>query len=248
MIGFISGYRAFHKQHRLAELKSNFVSSVSHELRAPVASIRLMAESLERGKVADAGKQHEYFRFIVQECRRLSSMIQNVLDFARIDQGRKQYQFEPTDILEMIHQTVKLMEPYAAERGVVLQFKPALPELTANMDGPSIQQALINLIDNAIKHSPSGGSVNISISTRTDLLALAVEDRGPGIPLDEHQKIFQRFYRLGSELRRETPGVGIGLSIVKHIVDAHHGAVRVESEPGKGSRFILEIPISPVIV
>ena len=102
-------------------MKSNFVSSVSHELRAPIASVRLMAESLERGKVAGGEKQDEYFRFIVQECRRLSSLIENVLDFSRIEQGRKQYEFEPTDLAALTRETVKLMEPYAEEKGVKLE-------------------------------------------------------------------------------------------------------------------------------
>src|SRR6185369_6837171 len=120
IIGFFTAWRAFHKQLRLAEMKSNFVSSVSHELRAPIASVRLMAEGLERGKISEPAKQQEYFRFITQECRRLSSMIENVLDFARIEQGRKQYEFEPTDVAALVDTTVKLMEPYAAERGVRL--------------------------------------------------------------------------------------------------------------------------------
>jgi signal transduction histidine kinase len=171
-------------------------------------------------------------------------MIQNVLDFARIEQGRKQYQFEPTDLMELVRQTLKLMEPYAAEQGAGLQFHSTQNELTAGIDGPTIQQALINLIDNAIKHSPQGASVNVSLSLSNNAFLLAVEDQGPGIPPHEHQKIFERFYRLGSELRRETPGVGIGLSIVKHVADAHRGVVRVQSEPGRGSRFILEIPTS----
>ncbi len=117
LIGVMASRRAFRRQLRLNELKSNFVSSVSHELRAPIASVRLMAESLERGKVAEAPKQQEYFRFIVQECRRLSALIENVLDFSRIEQGRKQYDFEPTDLVALTQQTVKLMETYAAERG-----------------------------------------------------------------------------------------------------------------------------------
>ncbi len=120
IIGFFTAWRAFHKQLRLAEMKSNFVSSVSHELRAPIASVRLMAEGLERGKISEPAKQQEYFRFITQECRRLSSMIENVLDFARIEQGRKQYEFEPTDVAALVEKTVQLMEPYAAERGVKL--------------------------------------------------------------------------------------------------------------------------------
>src|SRR6185295_16263192 len=114
-IGFLAARRAFLRTQQLSEMKSNFVSSVSHELRAPIASVRLMAENLERGKVTDTTKQHDYFRFIVQECRRLSSLIENVLDFARIEQRRKQYELEPTDIEALVAQTVKLMEPAAAE-------------------------------------------------------------------------------------------------------------------------------------
>jgi signal transduction histidine kinase len=264
IIGFVSAYRAFNKQLRLAELKSNFVSSVSHELRAPIASVRLMAEGLERGKISEPAKQREYFRFITQECRRLSSMIENVLDFARIEQGRKQYELEPTDVAALVEQTVKLMEPYAAERGVkiVSSVPPAcwrIPgsdegntgedaagTISANVDGQAIQQALINLLDNAIKHSSAGSevAVGLSLNTQPSTLNLSVTDHGPGIPAAEQEKIFERFYRLGSELRRETPGVGIGLSIVKHVVEAHGGKVRVESEVGKGSRFIMELPLN----
>jgi signal transduction histidine kinase len=125
LIGVFASWLAFQRQLRLNELKSNFVSSVSHELRSPIASVRLMAESLERGRVSEALKQHEYFRFIVQECRRLSSLIENVLDFSRIEQGRKQYDLEPTDLVALTQQTVKLMETYAAERGVNLQLQLA---------------------------------------------------------------------------------------------------------------------------
>jgi len=259
IIGFISAYRAFRKQLRLSEMKSNFVSSVSHELRAPIASVRLMAEGLERGKISDPAKQHEYYRFITQECRRLSSMIENVLDFARIEQGRKEYEFEPTHVAALVEQTVKVMQPYAAERGVQLVCRAERPAttgesdpsqngvFTAQIDGPAIQQALVNLMDNAIKHSPAGSEVVIALSPNAEraALELSVSDNGPGIPAAEHEKIFERFYRLGSELRRETPGVGIGLSIVKHIVEAHGGKVRVESEVGQGSRFTIELPLSP---
>jgi signal transduction histidine kinase len=292
LAGLWSARRAFHRQLQLNEQKSNFVSSVSHELRAPIASVRLMAENLDRGKISEPAKQGEYFHFIVQECRRLSSLIENVLDFSRIEQGRKQYEFEPTNVIALTETTVKLMEPYAAEKGVSLKLEtsnsqqpklglPTTSNIELSIDGRAIQQALVNLIDNAVKHSPKGETVTVGIEIKNGELKtdaagsstpinysprrseakagqpsttcrveaerrrvnLSVSDHGPGIPASEHAKIFERFYRLGSELRRETQGVGIGLSVVKHIVEAHNGHVRVESEPGKGSRFIIELPV-----
>jgi signal transduction histidine kinase len=268
-------------------MKSNFVSSVSHELRAPIASVRLLAESLERGTVADPGRQAEYFRLIVQECRRLGALIANVLDFSRIDQGRKQYEFEPTDLVALVQQTVQLMQPYATERQVTLTLSPANLQpstfsLQPSIDGRAIQQALVNLLDNAVRHAPAAttvtvgleqGGVNAERGVRnaehgrptsdlrlptsdlrppaSDLrpppsVLLWVEDLGPGIPPEEHEKIFEPFYRRGSELRRETQGVGIGLTIVKHVAEAHGGRVTVRSAVGQGSRFTIELPVHPI--
>jgi signal transduction histidine kinase len=184
LIGVVASWRAFQRQLRLNELKSNFVSSVSHELRAPIASVRLMAESLERGKVAEAPKQQEYFRFIVQECRRLSALIENVLDFSRIEQGRKQYDFEPTDLLALTQQTVKLMETYASERGVKLVLRLPDPQPSTlnpqpSADGKALQQALVNLIDNALKHSPKGDTVTVGLEARNAKAECRIQHQTP---------------------------------------------------------------------
>jgi len=214
-----------------------------------------MAESLEGRKIAEPEKQQEYFHFIVQECRRLSSLIENVLDFSRIEQGRKQFEFEPTDIRALTTHTVSLMQAYATERRIALTLNVAdsiaNSKLELVADGKAVQQALVNLIDNAVKHTPKGGTVTIGLEAPKapgderdgQWLSLWVQDHGEGIPREEHGKIFERFYRLGSELRRETQGVGIGLSIVKHVVEAHGGRVLVDSTVGKGSRFTIELPL-----
>jgi signal transduction histidine kinase len=238
-------WHTYRQQTRLGEMKSNLVSSVSHELRAPIAAVRLMAESLESGRVEGAEKQKDYYRLIVRECRRLSSLIENVLDFSRIDQGRKQYHLEPLDALALLRHTVMLLEPGAAERHVRLRLidpPPDFANLQPSWDSEAVEQSLVNLLDNAIKHSPADAEVRVEIEVLPAAVRFWVTDRGPGIPADEHQKIFDLFYRYGSELRRETEGVGIGLSIVKHVAEAHGGRVLVESTVGQGSRFGLELP------
>jgi len=244
LAGLVSAYRGFQQQILLNEMKSNFVSSVSHELRAPIASMRLLAESLERGKIAGPVKQKEYFGLLARESRRLSMMIENILDFSRLERGGKNYEFEPADLGALTEDTVQLMRPCAAERQVELDLTQdggtGAPSFVC--DAPALQQALINLIDNAVKHSPLGGQVAVGLDGVEAELSLWVEDNGPGIPPEEHGKIFERFYRRGSELRRETQGIGIGLTIVKHIVEAHGGRVTVRSAPGQGSRFTMELP------
>jgi signal transduction histidine kinase len=243
--GLAGAWRAFERQRRLGEMKSNFVASVSHELRAPIGAMRLMTESLERGTVADAGRQQEYFRIIGQECRRLSSLVENVLDFSRIDRGSREYTFEPADLEALAAQTVELMRPYADERQVGLVCSTGAAGASAGrrrVDRAGIQQALMNLVDNAIKHSPAGATVTVGLEADRPEACLFVEDHGPGIPAEDRQRIFEPFYRRGSELSRETQGIGIGLSIAKHAVEAHGGRITVESSPGSGSRFTIVLP------
>jgi signal transduction histidine kinase len=246
LIGLAALWRSHQRQARLNQLKSNFVSSVSHELRAPLGAVRLMAENLEREKVPDPAQQKEYFRLIGQECRRLTSLIENVLDFSRMETGRKQYTFEPVDLVPLLQHTVAVMEPVAAAREITLRFTPPTETPQPCWDAAAIEQSLVNLVDNAIKHSPAGAAVRLEIESLENGFRLWVKDSGPGIPPDEQQRIFDLFYRRGSELRRETTGAGIGLTIVKHVAEAHGGCVIVVSEVGKGSQFALELPFGSV--
>lgn len=245
-IGFLTAWRAFRRQQQLSEMKTNFVSSVSHELRAPIASVRLMAEELAEGDTPSPEKQQQYHRFIGQECRRLSAVIENVLDFSRREQGREQFEFESTELTTLVNETVELMRPYAEEKNVRLKLTQSGHPLVAEADGRALQRLLVNLIDNAIKHSPADCTVRVGMEAAPPITRLWVEDDGPGIAPSEHERIFERFYRVGNELRRETQGVGLGLSIVKHIAEVHGGCVKVHSNLGKGSRFIVELPLQIV--
>jgi signal transduction histidine kinase len=245
--GVAQARRSYVRQQDLNEAQANFVSSVSHELRAPLASVRLLAENLERGGDESPERRREYYGLMVRECRRLGTLVQNVLDWSRIERGGQQYEFAPADLAALARETARLMEPQFTERNVRLELQiasdaQAPDSLEAVVDAASIQQALINLLDNALKHSPAGSVVSLSLARHGERLQFTVADQGPGIPVEEHERIFDRFHRLGSELRRETAGIGIGLSIVKHIANAHGGSVRVFSALGHGATFTLELP------
>ncbi len=239
-------HRAVERERRLNAMKSDFVASVSHELRAPVASIRLMADALNAGKI-EAHTVSEFHRLISREGARLTTLIENVLDFARIEQGRKRWHFEECDLAAVVTETLSLMEPLAAEKSITLVSPKPLPSLIASVDPGAIQQALVNLLDNAIKFSPPGSSVEILLTESPAHWEIQITDQGPGIPPAEHARIFEKFHRLGSELRRETQGTGIGLSLVKAIAEAHGGRVVLASIPGNGSVFTLIGLIGPIL-
>jgi signal transduction histidine kinase len=243
LFGLFFLHRMVRRERQLSEMKSQFVASVSHELRAPVASIRLMADALEAEKVPPETAK-EFYRLIAREGARLSTLVGNVLDHARIEQGRKVWKMEPCDLSALVADTVRVMEPLANEEGIALKQK--LSPVEGIVDADTIQQALVNLLDNAIKFSPQGTTVTtqLALDEQRRHWTLSVHDEGPGIPKEEQPRIFERFYRPGDELRRETQGTGIGLSLVKSIVEAHRGTVTVESEPGKGSTFTLTFPLS----
>jgi signal transduction histidine kinase len=182
----------------------------------------------------------EFHRLICRESERLSYLIENVLDFARIEEGRRHYHFEKTDLAVLAQETIALMEPRATNSGHIL--KASLASVTATVDHPALQQAISNLLDNALKFSPASTTVSVSLTSNGSHWFLAISDEGTGIPESERERIFERFYRIGDELRRETQGSGIGLSIVRHIIAAHGGDVIVAGDP---TTFTLTAPIHP---
>lgn len=242
--GLVLIQRILRRERQLSEMKSQFVASVSHELRAPVASIRLMADALEAEKV-DAATAKEFHRLIAREGARLSTLVGNVLDHSRIEQGRKVWKRRLCDVTALVADTVRVMEPLAKEKNLTLI--PKLVPLEAVVEADAIQQALVNLLDNAIKFSPAGSRITteLTIYGERRTWSLAVLDEGPGVPAAERERIFERFYRPGDELRRETQGAGIGLSLVKAIAEAHDGTARAGAGPaGEGALFTLTFPSS----
>ncbi len=248
-------------------MKSDFVSSVTHELRAPIASIGLLSEGLLQGRIRSETKRNQYFGLIHRECRRLSSLIENVRGYSQMDRSIRHYHFEPTNASELVKHILQVRQPTADDKNIRLVNVPtALPEnpLTAEqqtirMDGKAVEQALINLLDNAIKFSPPDKSIEIewkvinqetgskaSANQTPDIVEPAVKisviDQGPGVSLEDREKVFEKFYRRGNELRRETTGIGIGLSIVQHVAQAHGGSICIENDPEQRTRFTLVIP------
>ncbi len=231
-----------HEMH-LADLKSTFVSNVSHELKTPLALIRLFSETLEMGRVSDREKEKEFLRVIGKESERLTHLIDNVLDVGRIEQGRKTYRMRPVDLGSVVNETLAAYEFQLREKGfrVETDLARGLPPINADPD--ALTQALINLMDNSIKYSRERRFLRIGLREQDGEAVISVEDQGVGIPPGEQDKIFEEFYRVERGLVHTVKGSGLGLSLVKHIVEAHGGRVRVESRPGEGSRFLIHLPL-----
>lgn len=242
LLGLILTLRATAREMKLAQAKSTFVSNVSHELKTPLALIRLFAETLELGRVNSKEKAQEYYHIINNESRRLTQLINNVLDFSQIEAGRKQYRFVRCDVADVVEEVIKSYEYQIINAGFELttDIERELPP--ALIDRDAISQALLNLLNNAVKYSDDVRRIGVRLWASEGQIAIQVIDSGPGIPLSEHEKIFEKFYRMNTGLVHDTKGSGLGLALVKHIVEAHHGRILVDSASGRGSQFTILIP------
>lgn len=225
-------------QLRLARKKDDFLSAVSHELRTPLTSIRMYAEMLEKNWVKSKDKAADYYKNMRQESERLSRLIENVLDFSRIQRDRKRYNFSLGDINKSVAGVVEMMRPYAAQNGFEIRTQFGEIGQTA-FDADAVTQIVVNLLDNAVKYARNAEDKTIIVRTKADrkFTIIEVEDHGPGVPHRQHKKIFEEFYRIGAESTRETTGTGLGLALVKKFAQAHNGFVEIINARPKGAIF-----------
>jgi signal transduction histidine kinase len=237
---------AARRQARLAALKTDLVSAVSHELKTPIASMRLLVDTLldeegRGGRELDPVKTREYLNLMAVENARLSRLIDNFLTFSRLERNRQRFRLEPTNATDVVRDALAaLPEERRGERVPTVELAPDLPAVMADRD--ALVTALLNLLDNAYKYGPPDQRVIVRVFAEAGDVVFAVEDQGIGIPARERKKIFRRFYRVDQRLARETSGTGLGLSIVEAIIRAHSGRVGVSSRPGQGSTFSLRVP------
>ena len=241
-LGLGATYRVVRRESEMARLKSDFVANVSHDLKTPLSLIRMFAETLELGRAPDEATRREYYAVITRESERLTRLIDNVLDFSRIESGRQRYDIAPHPVEPLVHDVMEAFRHPLAQQGfkAELVVAPDLPDVP--MDPDAVKQALGNLVDNAIKYSGERRRLVVSARAEAGGVAIEVADEGIGIPAGEKERIFEKFYRIGRSETQGSRGSGVGLALVKHIAEAHGGRVSVESRPGEGSRFTLHLP------
>jgi signal transduction histidine kinase len=248
-IGSLLIVRALETELKLARQKTDFVSNVSHELKTPLTSIRMFSELLAEGRVADQAKQHSYLQIITAEAARLTRLINNVLDFSRMERGEKKYNFQPCDLTDIVRSTAETFRPHLEASGYQLACElPATP-IPVKGDSDALSQIIVNLLSNAEKYSNGGKEVSLQLAQKQSPLPHAeikVLDRGPGVPRGSEEKVFEKFYRAHDSLSSGIQGSGLGLTIARQIARAHGGDVVYEPRDGGGSCFILRLPIRAI--
>jgi two-component system, OmpR family, phosphate regulon sensor histidine kinase PhoR len=237
-------YRNVRAEVELAQAKSTFVSNVSHELRTPLALIRMFAETLEMGRLKDEAKKQEYYRTILRETERLTHLVNNLLNFSRMEAGRKPYQLVQGSLAAITRDVLSMYMPHLIESGFAPVVDLPQEERTLPLDKDAISEALINLLDNAVKYSDAQKFLCVRLLNFEQCVIVEIEDHGIGIPSQYHGKIFEPFFRVPSGFVHDTKGSGLGLSLVKHIMDAHGGRIEIQSVPGMGTTVRLIFPLA----
>lgn len=231
---------AVHRQMKMQELKNSTLATVSHELKTPLASMRVLLETLVEGRYHDEGQLHDYLELAARENFRLSRLIENFLTLSRIERGVYSFHTEPVAPNDVVRSAIESMPLKLNGDRIETRLAENLPPVRADRD--SLNMVLVNLLENAWKYTGENKRISVETKREGNRVVFAVEDNGIGIAKREQVKIFDRFYQVDRKLTRNAEGCGLGLSIVKQIVDAHEGKISVESEPGKGSRFLVSMP------
>jgi signal transduction histidine kinase len=234
--------RAAAREVRVAEMKSNFVSSVSHDLKTPLALIQLFAETLELGRLKNTDRAQEYYRIINSEARKLTRLINNLLDFSKIEAGLRSYSRRPVNLTELTQSVLESLESQFRHNQFTVTSRLDTDVLVL-IDPEAAVQAIENLISNAMKYSPEHREIIVEVDRVDGYGLVRVTDRGIGVSPRLQRKIFRKFYRIQTDAGSGPQGTGLGLAIVDHVMRSHDGFVRVESEPGRGSTFTLHFPL-----
>jgi signal transduction histidine kinase len=243
VFGLALTIRSVSHELELARMKSDFVSTVSHEFKSPLTSIRQLAEMLQAGRVPSEERRQQYYDVLLEQSERLALLTDNILSLAKIEEGRAEFAFETTDVSALLTSVVTSFQERVRHEGFEIELKVQGPIPLVAVDRTALSQAFTNLIDNAIKYSGDSRKVVVGASVEGQFLDIAVRDFGVGIKKEDIDRVFERFFRGGDELTRTVKGSGLGLTLVKEIVEAHRGKVQVESEPGKGSLFSIRLPL-----
>jgi anti-sigma regulatory factor (Ser/Thr protein kinase) len=236
-------WRDVRREMTLADMRSHFAASVSHELKTPLTAIRMFAEALAMGVQRQPEAQRDYLRTIISESERLSRLLNNVLDFSKIEQGTRTYRFESLSLEEVIRAAAKAMAFSMDQKGFRFEIdvENGLPQVRGDKD--ALEQAVLNLLDNAVKYSGKNRELRLRLYRRDKAICIDVADFGAGIADEDKTRIFSKFFRVSGSENQRIPGTGLGLTIVSHIAEAHGGRVDVHSRPGEGSTFSIILPL-----
>jgi two-component system phosphate regulon sensor histidine kinase PhoR len=242
VIGTAATLAVIYREAQVARLQTDFVNKVSHDLRTPLTSIRLFVETMQMGRLPDPARQAEALGIIADETVRLSALINRLLDWARMESGKRSYNLEPVAVSDVLDEALSALEPalLQAPAEVSCRVTPGLPRVLA--DREALADAVTNLLHNAHKYTGASKRIAVSAEREGSQVMVSVSDNGPGIAVPDQKRIFEKFYRAKDPLDRGIEGSGLGLAMVKHIVEAHGGRVTVSSTPGQGATFTISLP------
>ena len=242
LVGAAATVAVLYREARVAKLQTDFVNKVSHELRTPLTSIRMFVETLQLGRIQDPGRQQEALEIVAEETARLSGLINRLLDWARMESGRRTYELTSQPLAPILELALQAFEPQLLHQPaeVVRDVAPALPPVMAERE--ALAEAILNLLNNALKYAGPGKQITVAAFAQGPAVIIRVSDNGPGITSRDQKRIFDKFYRARDPLSRTIEGTGLGLAMVKHIVGAHRGRIAVTSELGQGAAFTITLP------